>query len=161
MEGEVTSAVEQTRRLMQAGTTVIYQAHLMDGAWSGRADFLMRVEAPSKLGPYSYWVIDTKLAAETRAGTILQLCLYSDLVRQVQGTLPEHMLVVTPVQCARALCRARSRRCRSRLGFETAVGCPPAIGPSLGVSSALRRAHERVARARGRGGAACRGRSCA
>jgi hypothetical protein len=73
VEGGEQSAIEQTRQLMERGTQVIYQAHLADGAWGGRADFLMRVNAASKLGAYSYQVVDTKLASETRAGTILQL----------------------------------------------------------------------------------------
>ena len=41
-------------------------------------------------------MIDTKLAQETRAGTILQLCLYSEIVASVQGVEPEEMHVVSP-----------------------------------------------------------------
>ena len=41
-------------------------------------------------------MIDTKLARETRGGTILQLSLYSDLVGAVQGKQPEYMYVVAP-----------------------------------------------------------------
>ncbi len=51
---------------------------------------------PSNLGDWSYEVVDTKLARRTKGGTILQLCLYSDLVRDVQGKLPEYMYVVSP-----------------------------------------------------------------
>jgi hypothetical protein len=40
---------------------------------------MLRVDAPSALGGWSYQVADTKLARETRAGTILQLGLYSEL----------------------------------------------------------------------------------
>ena len=39
---------------------------------------------------------DTKLAQETKGGTILQLCLYSELVSAVQGFTPEYTYVVTP-----------------------------------------------------------------
>jgi hypothetical protein len=41
-------------------------------------------------------VVDTKLAKETRAGTILQLSLYSELLGLIQGTVPEHFEFVTP-----------------------------------------------------------------
>jgi hypothetical protein len=48
----------------------------------------------------SWWLIieaiDTKLARETKAGAVLQLCLYSDLIKEVQGLAPEHMFVVVP-----------------------------------------------------------------
>ncbi len=37
------------------------------------------------MGGWSYEVVDTKLAQETRAGTVLQLCLYSDLVAPDAG----------------------------------------------------------------------------
>jgi hypothetical protein len=40
--------------------------------------------------------IDTKLARETKAGAVLQLCLYSDLIKEVQGLAPEHMFFVVP-----------------------------------------------------------------
>lgn len=33
---------------------------------------------------------------ETKAGAVLQLCLYSDLIKEVQGLAPEHMFVVVP-----------------------------------------------------------------
>jgi predicted RecB family nuclease len=46
--------------------------------------------------PWSYEVIDTKLARETKGGTVLQLCLYSDLVSSVQGLHPEFSYVVSP-----------------------------------------------------------------
>src|SRR5205085_6374625 len=36
------------------------------------------------------------LASETRGGTILQLCLYSELVAGIQGRMPDHTHVVSP-----------------------------------------------------------------
>ena len=71
------------------GADVIYQAALRTGHWYGRADFLQRVDRPSRLGTCSYEVLDDKLARDTRAGTILQLCLYSQMVGEIQGYLPE------------------------------------------------------------------------
>lgn len=88
------SGLERTLEAMQGGVDVIYQASLRSEHWNGRADFLYRVDRPSKLGDWSYEVLDTKLARETRAGTILQLCLYSHMVADIQGDLPEHMHVI-------------------------------------------------------------------
>jgi uncharacterized protein len=48
------------------------------------------------LGGWSYEVLDTKLARETKSGTILQLCLYSDLLAKAQNQAPEQMYVVSP-----------------------------------------------------------------
>ena len=87
---------ERTINAMRAGVDIIYQADLRHDRWQGRADFLKKVETPSNLGSWSYEVIDSKLAKETRGGTILQLCLYSEMVKQIQGTLPEYMHVITP-----------------------------------------------------------------
>lgn len=95
--GGINSAqVDQTLAAMRAGADVIVQGALVQGAWGGRADILRRVETPSALGGWSYEVIDTKLARETKGATVLQLCLYSDLVAAVQGCTPEYMYVVTP-----------------------------------------------------------------
>ncbi len=63
---------------------------------AGQSRLPQKVDKPSKLGAWSYEVIDTKLAKETRAGTILQICLYSRLVADIQGSLPEFIYVVTP-----------------------------------------------------------------
>jgi uncharacterized protein len=54
------------------------------------------VNRPSRLGNWSYEVYDCKLASETKAGTILQLSLYSELVAGIQGVTPERMYVVPP-----------------------------------------------------------------
>jgi uncharacterized protein len=86
----------QTLEAMKSGASVIAQGVFLNGKWGGRADVLRRVETPSGLGAWSYEVIDTKLARETRAGTMLQLSLYSDLLALVQGVVPELMYVVTP-----------------------------------------------------------------
>ena len=90
------AAVSQTRDAMTRGAEVIVQAALADGVWAGYADVLVRVPRPSALGDWSYEVVDTKLAQETRGGTILQLCAYSDIVGTIQGRMPEQFHVVTP-----------------------------------------------------------------
>ncbi|MGH9161467.1 MAG: TM0106 family RecB-like putative nuclease, partial [Vicinamibacteraceae bacterium] len=89
-------AVAATREGMRNGIDVIVQAAVGGGRWYGRPDILLRVESPSALGPWSYEVADTKLAVETRAGTILQLGLYCDLLAEVQSLTPERFYVVTP-----------------------------------------------------------------
>ena len=81
---------------MKQGVAVIAQGALSYGGWGGRVDILRRVEKPSTIGDWSYEVIDTKLARETRAGAVLQLCLYSDLLTKVQGIVPEYMYIVAP-----------------------------------------------------------------
>ena len=85
-----------TLRAMKAGAPVIAQAAFQADQWGGRADVLLRVEKASALGPWSYEVVDTKLAQETKGGTVLQLCLYSDLLAKAQGLAPELAYVVTP-----------------------------------------------------------------
>ena len=90
------AAAAKTLSTMKAGTAIIVQGALQSGRWSGRADILRRVETPSALGPWSYEVIDTKLARETKGNTVLQISLYSDLLASAQGRAPEHAFVVTP-----------------------------------------------------------------
>jgi uncharacterized protein len=87
------AAAAETRDAMRSGVDVIYQATFFDGRWRGHADFLRRVEVPSDLGPWSYEVADTKLARKAKAGAIVQLCVYTDLLAAVQGIVPEWMEV--------------------------------------------------------------------
>ncbi|MCP9199015.1 TM0106 family RecB-like putative nuclease [Gramella sp. GC03-9] len=90
-------AEQHTIDAMKAGIEVIYQARLKeDGKWSGWADFLKKVNKPSNLGNWSYEVWDTKLANETKAGTILQIGLYSERLAHIQGLSPEFMGVIKP-----------------------------------------------------------------
>ena len=89
-------ALAKTREAMENGVEAIAQATLASGRWFGRSDVLRRVERASKLGGWSYEVYDCKLACETKAATILQLSLYSELLESIQGVLPESMYVVPP-----------------------------------------------------------------
>jgi predicted RecB family nuclease len=89
-------AFDKTRAAMASGAAVIVQAPLGLEGFAGYADVLLRVEVPSDLGAWSYEVIDTKLARETRGGTVLQLCVYSDIVGQYQRRKPERFHVVSP-----------------------------------------------------------------
>ncbi len=82
---------DETLAAMREGADVIFQAVLFDGRRFGYADFLRRVEAPSDLGPWSYEVWDTKLARHATAAAVLQLCLYSGMVAELQGVPPQEM----------------------------------------------------------------------
>lgn len=87
-------AAEQTVAAIRNGAEVIYQATFLTEQWQGRADFLTRVDKPSALGPWSYEVVETKLARSTKARAIIQLCFYSDLLSTIQGVVPDYMHVV-------------------------------------------------------------------
>lgn len=89
-------ALQHTLDAMTSGADVIYQARLELDTWNGWADFLVKVSKPSKFGPWSYEVMDTKLSRETKAGAILQICLYSEILRELQGCMPEHMYINNP-----------------------------------------------------------------
>jgi uncharacterized protein len=89
-------AVTRTRKAMRDGADIIVHGAFRSDIWVGRTDILRRIDRPSKLGPWSYEVIDAKLARETKGGTVLQLCLYAELVAGVQGARPENCYVVTP-----------------------------------------------------------------
>ena len=88
--------VDEVVRAMEQGADVIVQAGLRDGQWMGNADILLKVAGKCKFGDWMYEVQDTKLAQNTRASTILQLCLYSDVLAKLQGSTPEKMYVVKP-----------------------------------------------------------------
>lgn len=89
-------AISATCNALTAGADVIVQAALRLGTWVGRADVLRRVEVESALGSWSYEVYDSKLSRETKSATILQLCLYSEMLADMQGHSPEAMHVVAP-----------------------------------------------------------------
>ena len=82
---QVVRGREATLVAMREGADVIYQAVLFEGRCLGYADFLRRVEQPSELGPWSYEVWDTKLARHAKASAVLQLSMYSEIVKALQG----------------------------------------------------------------------------
>jgi predicted RecB family nuclease len=86
----------QTQKLMEQGAEAIAQGALQDGDWFGRPDVLWRVPKQGTKWDWSYEAVDTKLARETKAATILQLGLYSELLESVQGCAPDWMWVVPP-----------------------------------------------------------------
>lgn len=90
------TAAAETQTHMEKGVDVITQGTLAVGRWFGRPDVLRKAPKASAFGEWSYEVYDCKLARETKATTILQLALYSDLLATVQGQAPEFMYVVPP-----------------------------------------------------------------
>ena len=88
--------IQQTSEAMFKGVDVIVQGGLSDGPWFGRPDVMRRVSVESALGSWSYEISDTKLARETKAGTILQLGLYSEMLAVLQEVPPQYFHVVTP-----------------------------------------------------------------
>jgi uncharacterized protein len=67
----ITAAAAQTRRAIDRGAQVIYQAAMFDGRFVGFADFLVRRED-------RYQVSDTKLARSAKVTALLQIAAYAD-----------------------------------------------------------------------------------
>ena len=85
------AGLDATLAAMRAGVDVVYQGTFYDGTWVGRPDFLLKVDTPSDLGDWSYEVVDAKLSKEAKAGAVLQISLYSDLLGAMLGRAPEYM----------------------------------------------------------------------
>jgi uncharacterized protein len=85
---------DRTVAALHEGPDLIYQGAFFDGRWQGFADFLLRVEKPSELGPFSYEVADTKLARHAKAAALLQTCAYSAQLEAIQGRSPDSIHVV-------------------------------------------------------------------
>ncbi len=85
---------ERTRQAMADGAEVIYQGTLIAPGWHGYSDFLFKVAKPSDLGDHSYEVADTKLARTAKPKHVVQLCVYSEMIRLVQGVLPDFAHIV-------------------------------------------------------------------
>jgi uncharacterized protein len=138
--GSEEAALRSTLDAMLSGVAAIAQATLADERWHGRADVLLRVERPSGLGAWSYEPVDTKLARETRGGTILQLIAYAELLATMQGVLPERVAVVTPVSGFEpeyyrvTEFRAFASRVRRRL--EESLLIPPSEAPTYPLPTA-------------------------
>ena len=88
-------ALQDTVSAMAEGADIIYQARLEHDIWNGWADFLVKTNKPGRFD-WSYEVMDTKLSRETKAGAILQICLYSEILSQQQGRMPEYMSINNP-----------------------------------------------------------------
>ena len=125
------AAARSTAEAMLSGVAYIYQAVLVADGWRGIADFLERVERPSLLGPWSYEVLDTKLARQPKPEHALQLCFYSFAVGRIQGVDPDAAYVVlgTRERFAIRLVDVSAYYRRVRRRFESAVAGRPETAP--------------------------------
>jgi uncharacterized protein len=83
--------VRLTDDALRGGVDVVYQAALAGRNWEGLADFLMKTDRPSALGPHSYEPTDAKLARRPEPGYLIQLGVYSELLGARQGLVPERV----------------------------------------------------------------------
>src|SRR5579884_2836816 len=88
------AAEAQTIAAMERGDALIYQGTFFHGDFLGHPDFLRRIETPCTRWRWSYEVIDTKLALNTKPYFLIQLCNYSEHLARIQGTMPEFAYVV-------------------------------------------------------------------
>jgi predicted RecB family nuclease len=128
---DYTAGFARTMAAMRSGADYVYQAVFTADGWRGIADFLERVDRPSALGPFSYQVLDTKLARHPRPEHALQLSFYSQALARAQGLEPDLAYVVlgtrerAPIRLADVA--AYYRHVRGR--FCRAVEARPATGP--------------------------------
>ena len=80
---------------MRIKNWIIYGGFLISGSWSGELDFLeINRNVKSKLGNYSYEIIDTKNSLKVKGDHIYQLGVYAYLLKNIQGTLPEKFYIL-------------------------------------------------------------------
>ena len=85
--------ITQTKHALHQGIEIIYQGVLYSKVWRGNLDFLIKCNQNSKLGNYSYEVLDTKLSQKVKTQHIIQLCIYSELLKDIQGNMPRNMYI--------------------------------------------------------------------
>ena len=114
---------------MESGAPLIYQATFFDGTFLGRTDFLRRVERPCARWPWSYEVIDAKLALVPKPYYLVQLAHYSAHLAAIQGTVPQFMHVLLGSGAERAFrvddFAAYERHLRARFLARMADGPNP------------------------------------
>lgn len=88
-------AVLETIEAMHSGVDVILEAGLKNERWYGRPYIMMKVDRSSSLGDWSYEVYDCIELFQTKAETIIQLLLYSELVESIQDLLPESIYIIS------------------------------------------------------------------
>ena len=89
--------IELTKEAIQQGRQYIYQAHLVQGQFFGKSDFLVRVDGRNSRAVktnYVYEPLDTKLALKPKPYFAIQLCCYSEMLGEIQGVLPVCFAIV-------------------------------------------------------------------
>ncbi|HTZ55026.1 MAG TPA: TM0106 family RecB-like putative nuclease [Candidatus Acidoferrum sp.] len=114
---------------MDSGAPLLYQATFFDGTFLGRTDFLRRVERPCARWPWSYEVIDAKLALAPKPYYLVQLAHYSAHIAAIAGTAPQLMHVLLGSGAERAFrvddFAAYERHVRGRFLARMAQGPSP------------------------------------
>ena len=147
------AAQAQAIAAMEAGSPLIYQATFFDETFLGRTDFLRRVERPCARWPWSYEVIDAKLALVPKPYYLVQLAHYSAHLANIQGTVPQHMHVLLGSGAERAFrvddFAAYERHLRARFLARMAAG-PDPVYPLEVAHCDICRWHDRCAATRRR-----------
>ena len=87
--------IEETIKALEDGYELIYGGWLQSGNWNGELDFLeINKNVQSNLGNYSYEIIDTKNSSKVKGDHIYQVCLYSFLLKEAQGTLADNFYIL-------------------------------------------------------------------
>lgn len=129
---ELARAEAETLAAMASGARVIYQASFFDGRFFGRADFLRRIDVASPRWPWSYEVIDTKLALTPKPYFLIQLCNYSEHLTRLQGSAPEcgHIVLGSGLERRFRLADYAAYYRRQKRSFLARVAEPPQTYPS-------------------------------
>ena len=87
--------IKETIKALKEGYDLIYGGWLKSGNWSGEFDFLeINKKVKSDLGSWSYEITDTKHSSKVKGDHIYQQCLYTNLLKEVQGILPEKFYIL-------------------------------------------------------------------
>ncbi|ESR26345.1 TM0106 family RecB-like putative nuclease [Lutibaculum baratangense] len=129
--GDLARDAEATRAALAEGVEVVFQGAFLSGNWGGWSDFLERVERPSALGSFSYEVADTKLKRRPHPKHVLQLVLYSDLLAEMQGLMPEfaHVELGTGERATLRIADYAHYARGARARLEAFVADPPPTRP--------------------------------
>lgn len=86
---------KQTIKYMKEGYEVIRGGYFIDNNWKGEFDFLeINRNIKSKLGDYSYEVLDTKNTTKVKPDHIFQVAIYAELLEKVQGIQSKNFYIV-------------------------------------------------------------------
>ncbi len=87
--------IKETNKALKDGYELIYGGWLKSGNWSGELDFLeINNKVKSNLGNYGYEITDTKNSSKVKGDHIYQVCLYSFLLQEAQGTLSDNFFIL-------------------------------------------------------------------
>src|SRR5262245_11237384 len=131
------NAFEEALAAMRGAVDVVVQARLENGSWAGWPDILLRVDGESRFGRWRYEPVETKLARETRGATLIQLCVYGELLAEIQGCAPELLRVVVPDTDFEPECyqfqefRAYFRLVRRNFEAELQKALPASVGTAV------------------------------